>query len=291
MEDIDPRNQQRNAHSQLPGGESAGQDHELESPQGTAHGQDSQNTFANRVIRFLVTRLEHWKHTCFHDRVNIYLSFVIAVSTTIYAIVAWRTLSEIHSSSVDTHALAEATKTQALLQARIARLDYAILDLTPWMYFHWQGDKMLAEVVVYNKGKSPADSIQIAAKVDILDSRPSEYNVGKFEVADLTFLPAFNPSLPIPNPAIGAIGDKANPAAGRQFTMDKRISPTQHSAYIGRTVYVWGKIRYRDFIEEWEDLPFCRFAKVDLIFQQPDGSGHIAGLESNCTEKTENPKQ
>jgi hypothetical protein len=137
MEDIKPSNEQSNARDNSSTSENSRQDKPSDIQQSVGTTGTSRRTLSNRVVQFFVTRREHWKNVAFHDRVNIYLSLVIAVSTTIYTFFAGWTLSEIRSGSKDTHELAVAGRDQ--WRELNATRQYAHENLTlhnrPWLGF------------------------------------------------------------------------------------------------------------------------------------------------------------
>ena len=60
-----------------------------------------------------MTFSQRWKQTALHNQAMVIGTIVIAVATVIYSIFAGWQLYEIHTGSVDTHAMAEAVKIQS----------------------------------------------------------------------------------------------------------------------------------------------------------------------------------
>lgn len=79
----------------------------------------------NRTFR------QKWRLVSINNKLIILLTGVIAGATVVYTVVASFTLSEIHSGSIDTHALAEAAKKQAEKADTISQsIAQAVVQLT-----------------------------------------------------------------------------------------------------------------------------------------------------------------
>jgi hypothetical protein len=235
--------------------------------------------------------------------------FAVTLATGVFIAAQWW---EIRTGSVDTHELAvaagkqaDAAKTQAekmtnlsdqaasiaRLQVQTARLAYgaAILSPTPWMQFGYKGDKMYAVIAVHVRdGKTTAESIQIAARIDVLESRPNKDDVGDFKLTTPSDLPPYDRNLHTWTPIIV----KADPKHTEQvalFTINSKPESI-HSNYGNRKVYVWGKIRYRDyFTGGWSpDVDFCR-NDLPIRVIQSGPAGFV--VQTDCDTKAENPNR
>ncbi|MGC2273017.1 MAG: hypothetical protein WA539_13640 [Candidatus Sulfotelmatobacter sp.] len=89
-------------------------------PKPNAHNSGRKLRIRERFSNWRKQSEAKWKDTPIHDRTNVRLTRVIAVSTVLYTAFAGWTLWEIHSGSSDTHKLAVAAKTQADQSTTIA---------------------------------------------------------------------------------------------------------------------------------------------------------------------------
>lgn len=244
----------------------------------------------------------------------------IAIATIVIAVATVLTFSEVHSGSTQTDRIIKADERLAVanersagamersakqavlasqLQVRIARAEHgaAFVSLTPWMGFYREGSRFFAIMAVHNeKGDTGASLIQIAARMELRDSIPSDspdyvFSDSDFKYVSPSTLPGHEKGL-LP---ITRLPDENNRrrfesyAKSEHINMSNPIPPSQYPVYKNRPVYVWGKIRYQDFLGELvPDVPFCRYISSDNIIAAKEGEIGGAGPGDDC--KTKQPK-
>jgi hypothetical protein len=198
---------------------------------------------------------------------------------------------------LDTHELASQAKFSSALQVQIARLNNpgaVAVNLTPWMGFFYQGDKLFAQVGVQNSGRAPIKTIAVAAKMRSRNTLPNyltdyNFNDTDFSETQPNSLPAHEVgSLPF----TGRTGpnDRRTFEAhtvSRNIDMDELIPHQGHKVLADKTIYVWGKIRFRDYTGELApgDIPFCRYIAASTIFKADQGQSGGTSPGEDCDKK------
>ncbi len=165
----------------------------------------------------------------------------------------------------------------------------AVLRPANWMALYWEDDRAYAKIAIINRGRSEADSIQVAANVAFRTSKPAqnEYSFATdvFMPPDKLRLPAYSSKLPI---WLYPTRERTNEVSIISIFMDQHVSQTEAFRYkTGAktgTMYVWGQIRYKIFTGEWaDDVPFCRFIDASEVFRQPENGGRT--VDRDCETK------
>lgn len=214
-------NERKNEASGSPGIEKEHEHHPEDTNRNSKEAQ-------NKLYNWIKAHWDQLKELPTHEKLNLFFTLVIAVSTTAYVIVSKKQLTEMKNASI--------------LQRRIARLAYgeAIVNQSQlFVYRDEQGKQMRAELKFQNAGKADATFIKVAPQMAFRDSdpEPSEYS-SEFKDAFPNLLSTFDEKKG--NRALSVIENMPIP-----------------SDYKARKLYVWGKFRYEDSMGAKDSELFC----------------------------------
>jgi hypothetical protein len=183
-----------------------------------AAGPSNELNITTRFATWREQRRAKWAKIEIHDRTQVRLSYVIAISTALYTIFAGWTLHEIHSGSADTHNLALAAKDSASWTGHQARDLFN--DQRPRIWakipdsIHIEAGKPIRlGMEIFNYGKSPGIArarirFEAAPGViekirDVLRNHPDDFSVPE-QLGNLKFLinPLTGKPFPVETPEL-----------------------------------------------------------------------------------------
>src|SRR6266568_2204661 len=131
--------------------------------------------------------------------------------------------------------------------------DFPLVDLTTWLGVSYDKDsKTLSYKVAVRmtEGKTGAENIRVASKIDIEDVAPIDYSIGTLTTVNPSSLPAYVANL-LP-------------------WQDQKDQKGIEKASVTRTAYVWGLIKFDDQYTHrpGPERPFCRKISVSKILDQ-----------------------
>ena len=224
--------------------------------------------------------LKHFPESKPHDRWNLASTAVIAASTCLYTFFAGWTLVEIRSNSSDTHTLADAAKTQADVARAQAEPNLHLSEDYIGFYHLEENKGILVHIAVQNDGKTNAEGIFIASRLEFRDSAPVEselkFGDGEFKRMADTLAP-FDIS--------------AKQPLGWYKLTSKPIAQADYPILGGRNTgfYVWGEIRSKDV---WKNSvtprTFCGHVTAKQILDTPPGDPdelHRLGTKGGYTPR------
>jgi hypothetical protein len=183
-------------------------------------------------------------------------------------------VGKLNSQTEATSNVADQTKAQAANMAalndlgrQIARVAYGapVLHLNGWMgWFHQPSTKKVwAAIKIQNDGRTDATSIQVAVKLDFLDKPPKIYPTEE---------QATKPPNLIPSKIIGPVSSGQCPdCLYLPVNYPHDIAQQQYATFEMRTLYVWGTVWYKDFLNETTTYKFCRRLGGKDIFTAAPG--------------------
>jgi hypothetical protein len=149
----------------------------------------------------------------------------------------------------------EATKIAAdTAKAQVA----PIVNVAGWMkLYHWDGSKKIAaDLTVRNDGKTAAQDVFTATKLEFRGALPAQSEYDKFTNTD------FKSLSPILRPYVSS---KDN---AEFFPEDKYTTPVGQDSRL----YVWGKIAYKDFWGERATDKFCWYVSAKQVLESHPGN-------------------
>jgi len=162
------------------------------------------------------------------------------------------------------------------IQGRIARYALGEPRVVPnwWMgiYHSEQTQKMWAYIRVQNDGKTNAEFVSVAANFEFRpsDPQPTDYRFRPSDFKDTA------PNMLVPFTS-------SDYFASVRYDLIQQISPAEYPAYKESKLYVWGIIRFQDFLGDRDEVPFCRYTTGD-VFANKSGEGIPgAGYGGNVT--------
>jgi hypothetical protein len=160
------------------------------------------------------------------------------------------------------------------LQTKVAQTIYGPdIELTKWMGVYLDKTKDLsARVMVQDNGQTYADSLEIAVRVEIRNSPPNSY---RFSPSEFRFMTPRKL-----RPTRLAIDERYGESIDRSQYSTPPSTPVIYESE--SKVYVWGEVRYLDFLGSKGDLTFCRDVSVKDVLE---AKGNYGNKYENCDEK------
>jgi len=166
--------------------------------------------------------------------------------------------------------------------------DFPLVDLTTWLGVSYDKDsKTLSYKVAVRmtEGKTGAENIRVASKIDIEDVAPIDYSIGTLTTVNPSSLPAYVANLlPWQDQKDQKGIEKASVTT--PAIKEYRVITGQD---VTRTAYVWGLIKFDDQYTHrpGPERPFCRKISVSKILDQAVNG--VSAIENCYDTNNHNP--
>jgi hypothetical protein len=188
----------------------------------------------------------------------------------------WGAVGKLNIQAGKTTTLADEAIRNNRLQKIIGRAAYgAFIPPFDWMGMYRQGEVIHALIKVSNYGRTPANSVQVAGKMMIRESGPSN---SEFNFKEDAFLPS------TPNQLLPETPGHPSILSECRIMMKDHVTPKSYAIYASKTIYTWGVVKYFDFTGESISFPFCRKTLASNVFNsvEGEGGGYVSNQSENC---------